>query len=67
MLTRKVGENMAYHLNYSIILTILYLLLFWVFGIRYIYQRILEEHFITYEMYNIIGYNLRKEIELAKW
>lgn len=57
---------MAYHLNYSIILTILYLLLFWVFGIRYIYQRILEEHLITYEMYNIIGYNLRKEIELAK-
>jgi cell division protein FtsI/penicillin-binding protein 2 len=57
---------MSYHINTSIVLAFIFFILFWVIGVRYIYIKICEEHSITYEMYNIIGYNLRKEIDAAK-
>ena len=61
--TKDVSYLMSYHLNVSIILSLLFIGVFWVFGIRYNYQRILDECLVTHEMYNIIGYNLQKEME----
>jgi hypothetical protein len=61
-----MAQEMSYHINTSIVLAFIFFILFWVIGVRYIYIKICEEHSITYEMYNIIGYNLRKEIDAAK-
>lgn len=57
---------MQSHMNLEIVTSVLFIAAFWIFAIRYIYLKIIEEHQISYEMYNIIGYNLRREIETQK-
>ena len=54
---KLVSQGMSYHLNTSIILTVLFLILFWVIGIRLTYARILDEYLLIYEMRKILTEN----------
>ena len=61
-ITKKASQDMSYHMNTSIVLTLLLIIMFWVIGVRYTYQRILDEHLIIFEMNNILGESLRKQL-----
>ena len=45
---KKVSQGMSYHLNTSIILTIIYIILFWIIGIKLTYSKILDEHLLIF-------------------
>ena len=64
-ITKNVSQNMSYHLNTSIILTILFIIIFWIFGVKWTYERILDDHLITFEMSNIMGDSLAKDIPVT--
>ena len=64
-IAKSVSQNMSYHLNTSIILTILFIIIFWVFGVKWTYERILDDHLITFEMRNIMGDSLAKDIPIT--
>ena len=53
--TKSVSQSMSYHINTSIILTVLFIIIFWIIGIRLTYSRILDEHVIVFEMNNILS------------
>jgi hypothetical protein len=57
------ASSIATSMNICFGLEFIFILFFWLFGVRTAYLKLLKEHENTYEMYNIISYNLRKEIE----
>lgn len=59
------SQTIRRDMNVSIGLELIFILAFWYFAVRLAYSRLLKEHRSTYEMYNIISYNLRKEVEKA--
>lgn len=50
-------------MNLCIGLELIFILAFWYFAVRLAYSQLLNEHRNAHEMYNIISYNLRKEVE----
>ena len=66
-ITKKISQDMSYHINTSVVLTMLLIILFWAIGVRYTYQMILDEHLIIFEMNNILGANLRKQLDKSMY
>ena len=59
----KSSQKIRREMNVCIGLELIFILAFWYFAVRLAYSQLLKEHRSTYEMYNIISYNLRKEVE----
>lgn len=54
------SEWIATQLNINISAELIFIILYWVVGVRLIYLALLREYENTYEMYSIISYNLRR-------
>ena len=59
---QKETLTITTYLNIYISFSLVYIRIYWVIAVRSFYKKLLEEHEIAYEMHNIIGLNLRREI-----